>query len=237
MTPYLTIQFSFTPDTLEWVKIESMKVFEKYQQDAVNEGGQVPLTLSQKRLWYTSKAWDEICEHMAPFNFEYPYDLQFFIYKPGPVRTDIRGNPHFDNFEITDINNIKPVPFRFNILINGTEDQEMVWWNVLPNDSNIELSKFNSHFDTKVFSYRYQVKGSTLAERWDNIGPPDWTNASLTKYNKWASFVRTDLCHGINWTRGYNPRFLVSVRFKDSWDKIEEMRNMYPEDQVKKIGP
>ena len=237
MIPYLTIPFSFTPESLEWVKVEAMKIFEKYQQEAVNDGGQVSLTLAQKQTWYTSKAWDEICEQMSPFNFEKPYDLQFFVYKKGHDRTDVRGNPHFDTFEFQGSSTeFRPIPYRFNILVNGVDEQEMVWWDIKHTDPRIEPIGFTSHFDPSNTMYRLQAKGDTIPARWETVGEPNWRNKTLTKYNQWASFVRTEICHGINWTRGSNPRFLVSVRFKDSWDKIEAMRNAYPESQVKKIG-
>jgi hypothetical protein len=235
--PYLTIPFSFTSHTLDWVKVQATKVFEKYQQESVNEGGLVSLTFEQQALWYTSKAWTEICEHMAPFNFEQPYDLQFFVYKKGPDRTDIRGNPHFDMLEYqSGSTEFKIVPYRFNILVNGVEEQEMVWWNIKHTDPRIEPSRFASHYEPSASMYRLQAKGDTIPSRWETVGEPTWRNNSLTKYNQWASFVRTEVCHGINWTRGSNPRFLISVRFKDTWDKVESMREKYPESQVKKIG-
>ena len=173
-------------------------------------------------MWQNGIAWKEILEFVKQYKLPTP-DLQFFIYKKldTPLK-DVRGNPHIDT-TVPEGSNLgidgakRNVPVRFNILAEGDDDQEMVWWEVDRNHSIIEEVLFMRPNGKPAA--RLQVKGITSAQRWDNLGQPKWRLNNLTKTGEYASFVRTDILHAINWD-GRHPRFIISLRFLQSWDDI-----------------
>jgi hypothetical protein len=58
-----------------------------------------------------------------------------------------------------------------------------------------------------------------MEERWTTVGEPEYRCSTLTKFNEYASFVRTDTLHAINWDEK-NPRLVLSVRYQEPWDMI-----------------
>ena len=147
--------------------------------------------------------------------------VQFFIYKTLPARrVDVRGNPHVDTYR----GGAAVVPARFNILLDGEPDQEMVWWDTAvpwQTDPRLQLVEYPSPVDSRQKWKRIQVLGNNSAERWNLMGQPAHRSRHLTKFNHSASFVRTDVIHALNWT-GARPRLMLSIRFFHDWSTIAE---------------
>ena len=220
--PYYTVPFSLSQEALTWIKFQTASVVEQFQKNSVPPAGLVPMEFQDWLVWQDSIAWKEIVEFVNKYNLPRP-DLQFFIYKkldlPLP---DSRGNPHIDTTVPADSDRgvdgaKRDVPVRFNILLDGNEDQEMVWWDIDRNHSLVETVMFMRPNGKEAA--RLQVKGGTPAGRWHNVGEPEWRYSTLTKLNEYASFVRTDKLHAINWD-GKNPRLILSLRFLMPWEEL-----------------
>ena len=142
---------------------------------------------------------------------------QLFIYKTLPrARSVILGNPHIDTAgkNGTELN----VPIRFNILANGDEQTEMVWWDHDRNSSSVVESTFIRP-DGKIIG-RLQARGATLAEKWKIVGEPVARCSTLAKKQEYASFVKTDILHALNWT-GESSRIVLSIKCIDiSWEDL-----------------
>jgi hypothetical protein len=223
--PYYTVPFSFSKDALEWIEIHSAAMIENFQKNSQPFAGLVTIDTDEELAkWEGGPAWKEILEFANKYNLPKP-DLQFFIYKKltNPL-VDSRGNPHIDTTVPEGSNKgidgaKRDVPVRFNILTSGDEDQEMVWWEINRHHPLIEEVLFMRPNGKPAA--RLQVKGNTSAERWEHLKEPKWRYNNLARINEYASFVRTDILHALNWN-GNHPRFIISLRFLLSWDEVME---------------
>lgn len=220
--PYYTVPFKFSQEALDYIKEHTAPMVEDFQKNSKPYAGLVTLEQEDVIKWENSIVWKELLEFVAKYNLPTP-DLQFFIYKkmvhPLP---DPRGNPHIDTTvpEGSDkgIDGAKrDVPARFNILVDGDDDQEMVWWEIDRTNPVIKEVMFMRPNGREAA--RLQVNGNTSAERWDNLKEPKWKYNRLTKINEYASFVKTDILHAINWD-GRVPRLILSLRFLERYEEI-----------------
>jgi hypothetical protein len=216
MQPYLTIPFQFDDDNLSWFKSFIQPIVEDYQLNAPENGALVSFSTEQMLTLRTSKIWQEVLRFAQQHQLATPWP-QLFIYKRLDRPRDIAiGNPHIDTAGPDGIS--VTVPVRLNILIQGEDSTEMVWWNCDRKDPRVEQATFTRPDLTRVG--RLQIRGHTLIERWENLGEPDHRARHLAKYQEYASFVRTDIVHALNWT-GAEPRVIFSIKFQDnSWDDI-----------------
>ena len=215
MTPYLTVPFKFSDQSWTWLQNFFGPIVSDYQQNAPAVSALVKFKDQEYAEFVASAAWTELDQFLRLYGIDDGYP-QLFIYKQlDKSRPSILGNPHIDTTggdgtEFT-------VPIRFNVLISGDEDTEMVWWNIDRNNDVVVNEKFLNPLGQHMG--RLQVKGSNPAERWSNLGAPVYTNSSLTKRQEYASFVRTDVLHALNWT-GNNPRLILSVRTLKPWNHL-----------------
>lgn len=220
-TPYYTIPFSLSEESLQWLKEKTAPMVENYQLNAPLNAALIEFPRDQIPEWYTSFVWQEILAKLAPFGLQTEPDIQFFIYKKvDKPKADPRGNPHVDTSRGVE----GFVPIRFNILLDGEENQEMVWWDVKDHttDNRLHVVEFpRPNAPEGTMSRRIQVRGESMAERWETVGEPEYRCSTLTKFNEYASFVRTDRLHAINWDEK-NPRLILSVRYQEPWDMIEK---------------
>lgn len=218
-TPYITIPFSLSPDSLQWLKEKTDPMVDHYQKTAPLDAALIEFPRDIMQEWYDSSMWKEIMAQLAPMGLNEEPLIQFFIYKKLSLpKGDGRGNPHIDTFNGVD----GSVPIRFNILVSGAEDEEMVWWDIHDwnNDPRLHVVEFPRPSDPTKVSRRVQARGNSMSERWATIGEPTYRWSKLTKLNTWASFVRTDRLHAINWA-GRVPRLIMSLRFLAKWDELE----------------
>ena len=221
-TPYYTIPFSLSDESLQWLKEKTAPMVENYQLNAPLNAALIEFPRDQMTEWYTSFVWQEILAKLAPYGLQTQPDIQFFIYKKvDKPKADPRGNPHID----TSRGVAGLVPIRFNILLDGEEDQEMVWWDIRDHttDNRLHVVEFpRPNAPEGTMSRRIQARGEKMEDRWETVGEPDYRCSALTKFNEYASFVRTDTLHAINWDEK-NPRLILSVRYHESWETIEKL--------------
>lgn len=207
-----TVQFKFSDQSWAWLQDFFGPIVSDYQLNAPAVSALVKFKDQDYSKFIHSWAWAELEQFLQGYGITNGYP-QLFIYKslPNP-RENILGNPHIDTQggDGTEID----VPIRFNILINGDEDTEMVWWDVDRTSEHIVNEKFLNPLGQQMG--RLQVKGATPAERWNVLGEPVYKNRALTKKQEYASFVRTDILHALNWT-GASPRLILSVRTTQPW--------------------
>jgi hypothetical protein len=225
MTPYLTIPFSLSEKTLDWAKNKVAPIVDDYQKNAPNPGALVEFFNGELREWYESNVYKEILEHLKVLGITEKPTIQFFIYKKleKMYQYPWRGNPHIDTYKGVD----EVTTYRLNLLLDGDDDTEMVWWNIhdIKNDPRLHIVEFPQPSDPTKSSLRCQVLGDTPVARWETAGHPDWSAKNLVKYNTYASFVRTDHLHAINWS-GKNPRVILSLRFSEPWEtNVEVLRD------------
>jgi hypothetical protein len=218
--PYYTIPFSLSEQGLQWVKERTTPIVDDYQKNAPLHGALIDYHNGELKEWYDSTVYSEILEHLKVLGITEKPTIQFFIYKKLEKMYSLpwRGNPHIDTYNGV----AKVTTYRLNLLLAGDDDTEMVWWNIhdRQNDPRLHIVKFPRPDDQTKFSVRCQVVGDTIEAKWATAGKPDWSAKNLSKYNTYASFVRTDHLHAINWS-GKNPRLILSLRFLEPWDQLE----------------
>jgi hypothetical protein len=217
MTPYLTVPFKL--DSINWVQDFMRPIVADFQVNAPHTNALVQLSEEQLAEFRSGPAWSEIQQFANTYGLSDPFP-QLFIYKHlDKPRVIILGNPHIDTAGEDGIST--KVCIRFNILLNGIDATEMVWWNIDQNDDRV----VNHQFERPDHSYagRLQAWGNTLQQQWANIGAPDYRARYLAKTQEYASFVRTDILHALNWA-GKDARLVLSIKFDNSWDEIERIR-------------
>ncbi len=217
MKPYYTVPFSFSQTAWEFLQTEFEPVVDDYQQNAPLPAALITIDTEQINRIKSSIVWTEVLEFSKKYKLSEPYP-QIFIYKKleNPRKTYL-GNPHIDTVGKTGTGD--SVPIRFNILLNGDENTEMVWWQLDRNSPKLEYISFvRPNGET---TKRLQAKGKTLNEQWDLLGEPDYRCSSLARKQEYASFVRTDILHALNWT-GNAPRLIFSLRYTETWSVIHD---------------
>jgi len=212
MNCYKTVNFKFSDPAWAWLQSFSEPIIADYQLHAPAASALVKFNDLDYQQFMQSSAWNEIVVFLQTYSIQDLYP-QLFIYKQLPrVRESILGNPHLDTTggDGTEID----IPIRFNILMSGDDDTEMVWWNIDRNDHRITNEKFTNPAGHSVG--RLQVVGVTPTERWQTLGEPLVRSRTLSKKQEHASFVRTDILHALNWS-GANPRLILSVRSTQPW--------------------
>ena len=222
--PYHTIPFSLSEAGLQWLKEKTAPIVDNYQRNAPLHAALIEFPREDMQEWYDSDVWQEILAQLAPFGLQSDPVIQFFIYKRiDSPKADPRGNPHIDT--LRGIESL--VPIRFNILLEGEENQEMVWWDIrnYMTDDRLHVVEFpRPNSPPGTMSKRIQARGERMEDRWETVGEPDYRCTTLTKFNQCASFVRTDTLHAINWDEK-NPRLIMSVRFQEPWQVLERHIN------------
>jgi hypothetical protein len=224
--PYYTIPFTLSAESIAKIKTITDPIVDEFQRTAPLDAGLLHDALGREATaeWFASDHWAEIKRHFEPLGLVPDEScVQIFVYKTRDIKPDARGNPHVDTYDGVD----KIVPIRFNILLSGDEDQEMVWWDTaVPwrDDPRIHVDEFPQPKNPAKTFKRAQVNGKTVPDRWKLMGEPAFKYSQLTRYNEFASFVRTDKLHAINWN-GAKPRLILSIRFFEPWSAVTALRD------------
>lgn len=215
MKPYLTVPLTLSKYTFEWLKDYCRPLVGDFQRNGPDISALINLNEDQKSRLIKSTAWKEIDDFVKGYGIHDAYP-QLFIYKTlSKPRQPNLGNPHIDTYGHEGVE--KEAPIRFNILLNGDDDTEMVWWDIDWKNSKVKVHNFLNASLGKVG--RIQAVGNSLEEQWSILGEPDVRANNLTKIQEYASFVRTDRLHALNWT-GEKPRLILSIRSCQPWDSI-----------------
>jgi len=217
MSYYKTVQFKFSDQSWSWLQEFFNPIMADYQRNAPLISALVTFKDQDYQQFLQSTAWSELTEFLQTYAITDPYP-QLFIYKQLPqARSTVLGNPHIDTAGGGGA--AYDIPVRFNILMQGDENTEMVWWDHGRNSSAVVESTFVRPDGQTVG--RLQADGKTLDEKWKVAGQPVARCSSLTKKQQYASFVRTDVLHALNWT-GNSPRLILSIRSANTkWGQIE----------------
>ncbi len=221
MLPYYTLPFNISEASHCWIRDKIQPTFDNFQKNAPLPAALITDTIGDID-WYGSEAFKEIINNLknTPLSNSQPA-VQWFLYKKlDAPKKDCRGNPHIDTYN--DVEGL--VPIRFNILIDGDDDEEMSWWNITADNPKLYVEDFTNPRGER--RKRLQANGNTIADRWQLLGSPDFKCNQLTKINQCASFVRTDILHSINWT-GRSPRIIMSLRFLEPWSVMEHFQTQY----------
>lgn len=221
MIPYLTVPFSLSNESFNWLNNYLDPMVVEYQKSAPLISSLVNFSDSELADIFASTAWKEIEAFIKECGLSNPKP-QIFIYKSLPtLRPVTLGNPHIDTYGYRGVGSI--VPVRFNIMLRGEDTTEMVWWNKDRTDPDVLPAEFIR--PDKSIGGRMQARGQNLIEQWKIVGEPDFRATHLARVQEYASFVRTDILHALNWT-GNQPRLVFSVKFDDhSWEDVEQLRN------------
>jgi len=220
MIPYLTVPFALSNESFEWLNNYLDPLVKEYQTNAPLVSSLLTFSDIQLQDIYNSTAWAEILIFFKQHKLNNPRP-QIFIYKSlRKPRPTVLGNPHIDSYGEGGVGDI--VAVRFNIMLRGEDATEMVWWNKDKSDSDVIRAEF-ARPDRSVHG-RLQARGNSLEEQWTALGEPDFRATHLARVQEYASFVRTDILHALNWT-GNQPRLIFSVKFDDhSWENVEQLR-------------
>lgn len=215
MQPFKTVPFKFTDEAFNWLNKFIEPIIDDYQKNAVSNSGLVNLKDPQLKALLNSKVWIEVLKFSKENSLLEPYP-QLFIYKTlKKPRDTCLGNPHIDTKGTGGIETT--VHMRLNIRLIGEDSTEMVWWDY---DRTHEHVVSNQFINTSgILTGRLQARGDTLEEQWGILGLPHYRANNLTMIQEYASFVRTDILHALNWT-GNQPRVLLSIRFKNKWSDL-----------------
>jgi hypothetical protein len=212
MNYYKTVNFKFSDSNWSWLQSFFEPIVADYQLNAPAINALVTFNDLDYQQFMQSSAWSEIVAFLQTYSLTDLYP-QLFIYKRLSMpREVVLGNPHIDTTGHggTAID----IPVRFNILMHGDEDTEMIWWEHDRNSSAVVESTFVRPDSTPIG--RIQAAGISLKQKWDAAGEPVVRCSNLAKKQEYASFVRTDMLHALNWT-GANPRLILSVRSNTAW--------------------
>ena len=215
MTPFLTVPFALSPYNFAWLKEFVAPIVLDYQLTAPLHAGLLHFNSVQMDRLVASDTWKEIVDKMSGYGINDSWP-QLFVYKRlSKPKDEILGNPHIDTTGPGGV--AKEAPIRFNILITGEDNTEMVWWDIDWRDHRVETIQFPNQRNELVG--RLQARGKSLEDRWSTVGDPVTRANNLTKIQQHASFVRTDRLHALNWT-GKEPRVILSVRSCQPWNSI-----------------
>jgi hypothetical protein len=215
MKPYLTVPLTLSKYTFEWLKDFCRMPVHDFQVKGPDISALINLTEVQQTRLMQSQAWSEINEFVKGYGIHDAFP-QLFIYKSlRQPRSVALGNPHLDTYGAGGVE--KEAPIRFNILLDGDDDTEMVWWDIDWKNPKVEVIIFKNASLGDVG--RIQAVGDKLEDQWKNLGEPAVRANNLTKIQEHASFVRTDRLHALNWT-GNKPRLILSIRSCQPWDSI-----------------
>ena len=79
-TPYHTIPFSLSAESLQWIKEKSDPIVDNYQRNAPLDAALIEFPKEQMQEWYDSVMWQEVLAQLVPFGFQAEPTIQFFIY-------------------------------------------------------------------------------------------------------------------------------------------------------------
>jgi hypothetical protein len=96
----------------------------------------------------------------------------------------------------------------------------MVWWNIDRNDNRITATPYVQP-DSSITT-RIQVKGYNMFQKLANLGPHAYKCNTLHKKQEYASFVKTDIVHALNWD-GKSPRVVLSFKYPDPWSALKPL--------------
>jgi len=206
---YYKTNFAFSDQAIFWIKNKYKNKFDsKFCHDL--DMSQAKLSIQQQ--WQLSPAGVELVSFLKQFDLDIKY-LGIGLFMSNQDEW-YEGNPHIDIKFSSGVD--RPIRARFNVLVLGNPEDDMIWWGSYTYDSdNLVLNKFKT-IDGHEFTSR-SIPGNSPRERWEHLGTPTERVKNLLTP---SAFVKTDCVHTVNVSPG--PRLIVSVAFKESFEEIVE---------------
>jgi hypothetical protein len=206
--PHTSVKFKFNEDSKLWFDIHCASIIKNFDEKFPESGG--PIFNSPGHddavAFQLSPPAVQVKKFLNDLGLTNTY-VHMFVYKVQSKTISIE-NPHIDT------PGMQPLPGRFNVLVYGNENSKMHWWD---RDVHHPAIQF---VDVPNFGKRWQVIGDTMKEKFDLIGPPDYSADNLSKFDQTGDFVRTDIVHSIE--RDGERRLIVSARIHHPWEEILE---------------
>jgi hypothetical protein len=213
--PHVNVDFKFNEESMAWLDTHCPAIIDNFDRTYPEAGGPIfkdPIH-SDTVAFQTSPPAVQLTNFLSRLGLPDTY-IQMFVYKIESKTISIE-NPHIDSPGFNRANTPwdKPLPGRFNVLVYGNENSKMHWWNIGMDHDMIE------YIETDTIK-RWQVIGNTAKEKFDLIGPADYSTDKLSKKGQSGDFVRSEVAHCIE--RDGERRLIVSARIHHPWEEILE---------------
>lgn len=205
---YQHSNFSFSKEACDWALAQYSS---KLNTKVAHVLDIIPKDSSLQQCWSNSLIGQELNEFLSNYNLDInQYGINLLI------SNDDRTwyHPHIDF--MFNGNKFVGVKSRFNVMILGTPNDEMVWWpDWASDDPRITYSEYKD-INNNTFKMP-GIPGNTTEERWDILGTPKIKTTNLYQNNT-SAFVKTDCAHAVHVSPGL--RFLTTVGFDKSLEEI-----------------
>lgn len=207
--PHINVDFSFTEATVKFLDLQMPIYLKEFYMNFPETGG-----FFRPNLYNTPFA-REIKNFLNQLNIT-------------NIKTEIliHKSMDYDNLRIENLHidapNVGPLPCRFNIMYQGDELSNLHFWNIDSKDKKI------IQVDTPMGGTRYQVIGKDSEEKIKNLNDTEHVKIDskmLSKKNKTADFLRTELVHAVEKTS--RERILISTCIQHPWDYIYKQVTNY----------
>jgi hypothetical protein len=205
---YYKTNFEFSQDSKKWI-------LDRYKNNFDNEYGHnydvTQLTPDLQKEW-RDNAGKELLEFLSAYNCNISeLSITAHICNKSEFRPRLI-QPHIDFIRPNGV--LTVVNTRFNILILGNPEDEMIWWTSVEANSNKlkEVTYINPRTNA---SYNTLTIPGNLNKKLEELGDYDFKQSNLLTP---SAFVRTDCMHTLSVTPG--PRLVVTVGFNKT---IEEL--------------
>jgi len=208
-TLYHKTNFKFSQDAENWIR-------DRYKDHFITQFGHnydvTQINPTSQAEWRASKAGQELLEFLSTYNCNIS-ELSITAHLCNKSEFKRRLiHPHIDFIRPNGV--LTVVNTRFNILILGNPEDEMIWWTSVKADSN-KLKEVTYINPRTNISYNTLTIPGNLNKKLEELGDYDFKQSNLLTP---SAFVRTDCMHTLSVTPG--PRLVVTVGFNKT---IEEL--------------
>ena len=205
---YYKTQFKFSDAATNWI-------LQKYEPLLKTEfAHDLDITQYSVKLqveWYHSLPGQELRKFLSQYNCDTSYyGINVFV---SNMKSTFKGNPHIDTrFDAE--GNTASINTRFNVMVLGNPNDEMVWWESMQYDDARLISNTFTDITGKEYSSN-GIPGNSIEDRWNYLGEPTTKVSNLLMP---SAFVKTDCAHTVSVSA--EPRLVVTVAFNKSIEEI-----------------
>jgi hypothetical protein len=206
ISPHISVSFKFNNESLTWLSENIAIIMSDFDKNFPESGGPIynKETTGSKGFQLTPPA----------------IQVRKFLYNIGLSNTHIQMFGYkvlsksltMENVHI-DTPGYKPLPGRFNILVEGNSNSRMHWWDIDVNHPKVICADVPG-------GKRWQIRGATKQKQLSLIENPDYSSGTLSIIQETGDFVKTDVAHCIE--RDGQRRIIISAQIHHSWEEITE---------------
>lgn len=207
---YHKLNFDLSQESKDWV----LNRYEKRLKETVWHDFDITqyTTPNSQQEWHQSIVGKEINEFLSTYGLDSSFfGISAFI---SNVNEHYIGNPHVDS-KIDRYLNIYRMKSRLNIMVLGTTEDPMLWWDEIDYDDP-RLSEIVYHdIDKNNFLYPKSIPGNTKEDRIKFVGEPTVVANNVVSP---SAFLKVDCAHTVNVSPG--PRLIVTVALDKTIEEI-----------------